>query len=75
MNLLLVIVILTLISQSLTNFMITEVKAFDSGINHVVVLVMENKGYTPDNGSSDAPFQNELAKKYASASKFSRIVT
>lgn len=70
MNWLLTIAIMTLISQPLTNIIITDVKAFDNGINHVIVLVMENKGYAQIIGSSDAPFQNELAKKYASASKY-----
>jgi phospholipase C len=50
-------------NQSSTN------SAFN-GINHVIILVMENKGYTEVIGSSDAPYQNELAKKYASASKY-----
>lgn len=50
-------------TQSSTN------SAFN-GINHVIILVMENKGYTEVIGSSDAPYQNELAKKYASASKY-----
>jgi phospholipase C len=39
-------------------------------IKHVIVLVMENKGYSQIIGSSDASYQNELAKKYASASKY-----
>jgi phospholipase C len=41
-----------------------------NGINHVIIIVMENKGYTQIIGASDAPYQNELAKKYASASKY-----
>jgi Phosphoesterase family len=52
-----------------------SVKGSDSsaainGIDHVMVIVMENKGYSQIIGSSDAPYQNELAKKYASASKY-----
>ncbi len=39
-------------------------------IQHVIVIIMENKGYTQIIGSSDAPYQNELAKRYASASKY-----
>jgi phospholipase C len=70
MNWLLTIVIMTLISLPLTNFIIIDVQALDNSINHIIVLVMENKGYTQIIGSSDAPFQNELAKKYASASKY-----
>ena len=44
--------------------------ALNNSINHVIIVIMENKGYTQVIGSSDAPFQNELAKKYASASKY-----
>src|ERR1041384_5845316 len=61
---------MTLISLPLTNFIIIDAQALDNSINHIIVLVMENKGYTQIIGSSDAPFQNELAKKYASASKY-----
>src|SRR6476659_325373 len=43
--------------------------ALNNSINHVIIVIMENKGYTQVIGSSDAPYQNELAKKYASASK------
>src|ERR1041384_3340495 len=90
------IVVIALISQPLTNFIIADVKAFNNtenlsnstnssvtnssmnlnetktiaavnGIKHVIIIVMENKGYTEIIGSSDAPYQNKLAKKYASA--------
>ena len=44
--------------------------ALNNSINHVIIVIMENKGYTQVIGSSDAPYQNELAKKYASASKY-----
>jgi phosphatidylinositol-3-phosphatase len=93
------IVVIALISQPLTNFIIADVKAFNNtenlsnstnssvtnssmnlnetktiaavnGIKHVIIIVMENKGYTEIIGSSDAPYQNKLAKKYASASKY-----
>jgi len=39
-------------------------------IQHVIIIIMENKGYEQVIGSSDAPYQNELTKKYASASKY-----
>ncbi len=42
----------------------------NNSIKHVIIIIMENKGYTQVIGSSDAPYQNELAKKYASASKY-----
>jgi Phosphoesterase family len=42
----------------------------NNAIQHVIFIIMENKGYTQVIGSSDAPYQNELAKKYASASKY-----
>ena len=35
-----------------------------------VIIIMENKGYPQIIGSTDAPYQNDLAKKYASASKY-----
>ena len=54
-------------SNTNQNFMNT---ALNNSINHVMILIMENKGYTQVLGSSDAPYQNELAKKYASASKY-----
>ena len=41
-----------------------------NSIKHVIIVIMENKGYTQIIGSSDAPYQNELAKDYASASKY-----
>lgn len=48
----------------------TNTSAVINGINHVIIIVMENKGYTQIIGASDAPYQNELAKRYASASKY-----
>jgi|GEM_PF-1244393 phosphatidylinositol-3-phosphatase len=39
-------------------------------IQHVIIIVMENKGYTQVIGSGSAPYQNQLAKNYASASKY-----
>ena len=39
-------------------------------IQHVIIVVMENKGYDQVIGSSDAPYQNKLAKAYASASRY-----
>jgi len=42
----------------------------DYGIKHVIIIIMENKGYTQVIGSGDAPYQNQLAKNYASASKY-----
>ncbi len=41
-----------------------------NSINHIIIIIMENKGYKQVIGSSDAPYQNELVKKYASASKY-----
>ena len=73
-------VILILVTQ--TNFNFTSVTAVveanqtnsnvtvNNPIQHVIVIIMENKGYTQIIGSSDAPYQNELAKKYASVSKY-----
>ena len=73
-------VILILVTQ--TNFNFTNVTAVveanqtnsnvtvNNPIQHVIVIIMENKGYTQIIGSSDAPYQNELAKKYASGSKY-----
>ena len=73
-------VILILVTQ--TNFNFTSVTAVveanqtnsnmtvNNPIQHVIVIIMENKGYTQIIGSSDAPYQNELAKKYASGSKY-----
>ncbi|MGI0032623.1 MAG: alkaline phosphatase family protein [Nitrososphaeraceae archaeon] len=42
----------------------------NNSIKHVVIIVMENKGYKQVIGSADAPYQNQLAKNYASASKY-----
>jgi phosphatidylinositol-3-phosphatase len=39
-------------------------------VQHVIILVMENKGYDQVIGSPDAPYQNKLAKTYASASRY-----
>ena len=39
-------------------------------IQHVIILIMENKGYNQVIGSSEAPYQNVLVKHYASASKY-----
>jgi len=39
-------------------------------IQHVIIVVMENKGYDQVIGSPDAPYQSELAKAYASASNY-----
>jgi hypothetical protein len=91
---LLIIMVVIMISQPITNFMTVDVKALNdtdtnssvtnssvnlnqtstnatvNEIKHVIVIVMENKGYAQIIGSSDAPYQNELAKKYASAAKY-----
>jgi Phosphoesterase family len=42
----------------------------NNSIKNVIIIIMENKGYTQVIGSADAPYQNELAKNYASASKY-----
>lgn len=39
-------------------------------MQHVIIVVMENKGYDQVIGSSDAPYQSKLAKDYASASRY-----
>jgi phosphatidylinositol-3-phosphatase len=39
-------------------------------IQHVIIVVMENKGYDQVIGSPDAPYQSKLAKAYASASRY-----
>ena len=36
----------------------------NNSINHVIIVIMENKEYTQVIGPSDALYQNELAKKY-----------
>ena len=42
----------------------------NSSIKNVIIIVMENKGYTQVIGSGGAPYQNQLAKNYASASNY-----
>lgn len=42
----------------------------NNSIKHVIIIVMENKGYTQVIDSGNAPYQNQLAKNYASASKY-----
>jgi hypothetical protein len=42
----------------------------NNSIKHVVIIVMENKGYKQVIGSGDAPYQNQLAKNYASTSNY-----
>lgn len=39
-------------------------------IQNVVIIIMENKGYSQIIDASDAPYQNQLAKNYASASEY-----
>ena len=39
-------------------------------IQHVIIVVMENKGYDQVIGSAEAPYQSKLAKAYASASRY-----
>jgi phosphatidylinositol-3-phosphatase len=39
-------------------------------VQHVIIVVMENKGYDQVIGSAEAPYQSELAKAYASASRY-----
>ena len=34
----------------------------NSAIQHVIIIIMENKGYFQIIGSSNAPYQNDLAK-------------
>lgn len=58
------------IIDSSLNLNETSANATFNGIKHVIVLVMENKGYTQIIGAADAHYQNELAKKFASASKY-----
>jgi hypothetical protein len=41
-----------------------------NSIEHVIIIVMENKGYEQVIDSGDAPYQNQLAKNYSSASKY-----
>src|SRR5574342_768071 len=42
----------------------------NNSVKHVIIIVMENKGYTQVIDSGNAPYQNQLAKNYASASKY-----
>ena len=46
-------------SNTIQNYMNTTL---NNSINHVIIVIMENKGYTQVIGSSDAPYQNELVK-------------
>ncbi|MDA4134325.1 MAG: alkaline phosphatase family protein [Thaumarchaeota archaeon] len=39
-------------------------------IRHVIILVMENEGYGSVIGSASAPYQNQLASKYALAANY-----
>jgi len=39
-------------------------------MQHVIIIVMENKGYDQIIGSPDAPYQSKLAKDYASVSRY-----
>ncbi|MGB5091356.1 MAG: alkaline phosphatase family protein [Nitrososphaeraceae archaeon] len=39
-------------------------------MQHVIIIVMENKGYDQVIGSPDAPYQSKLAKDYASVSRY-----
>ncbi len=66
---------MTLVNSNLNGPNITINQAnsnsiLSNSIKHVIIIIMENKGYTQIIGSSDAPYQNELAKKYASTSKY-----
>jgi phospholipase C len=60
----------SIISSSLDNSNTNSSSNLNNGIVHVIIIIMENKGYTEVIGSPDAPYQNELTKKYSSASKY-----
>ena len=38
----------------------TNTFGFNSAIQHVIIIIMENKGYFQIIGSSNAPYQNDL---------------
>ena len=60
----------SIVSSSLDSSNANSSSNLNNGIEHVIIIVMENKGYTEIIGSPDAPYQNELARKYSSASKY-----
>ena len=60
----------SIVSSSLDSSNTNSSSNLNNGILHVIIIIMENKGYTEVIGSPDAPYQNELAKKYSSASKY-----
>jgi phospholipase C len=60
----------SIISSTLDSSNTNSSSNLNNGIVHVIIIIMENKGYTEVIGSPDAPYQNELAKKYSSASKY-----
>jgi len=65
------VIISMIVIQSTGSFAIAaNTFGSNSAIQHVIIIIMENKGYSQIIGSSDAPYQNVLAKKYASASKY-----
>lgn len=45
-------------------------KSINGSIQHVILIIMENKGFGQVIDSPEAPFQNQLAKNYASASNY-----
>ena len=57
----------SIVSSSLNSSNTNSDSNLNNGIEHVIIIIMENKGYTEIIGSPDAPYQNELAKKYSSA--------
>ena len=59
---------LDLSGSNTTQFNMTT--PLNNSIKHVIIIIMENKGYTQVIGSASAPYQNQLAKNYASASKY-----
>jgi phospholipase C len=66
------------LTTSLTNLVILSSESGQSqqattpseSMQHVIIVVMENKGYDQVIGSPDAPYQSKLAKDYASASRY-----
>lgn len=65
-----VVVVLLIVLTAPNAVVPTHASSMFGGIGHVVILVMENKGYSQIIGDSDAPFENKLASQYALASNY-----
>lgn len=63
----------TLSSQAVSASLAPQQSTGVGGIQHVIIIMMENEEYSSVIGSKNAPYENQLAKNYALATDFHAV--